>query len=201
MVFLGVAAAVALGADGEPWSVFKNATLISNPYNDGDSFHVRADGRHKILRLYFVDAAETDDSIPDRLAEQAAYWGVDDARALKLGAEAKAFSAAFMRKGFTVYTRGEDAMGRSDRKRYFAMIKVGDVYLSKALVRAGLARRYGQMVETPDGKSARAYKADLATTEREARRKKVGGWAGSKVSVAEERPETENKKIVLKKNR
>jgi endonuclease YncB( thermonuclease family) len=156
--------------------VLKNARLIPNRGNDGDSFHVEVGRREKVFRLYFVDAPETDDSIPGRLAEQAEYWGVDRARALALGREAKAFSENFLKKGFTVYTRWEDAMGRGDKKRYFAVIRVGETDLSEALVRAGLARRYGKAVETPDGKSPRAYRAVLATAEGEARRSGTGAW-------------------------
>jgi len=36
-----------------------NCRLIADAYNDGDSFHVKADGKEWIFRLYFVDAPET----------------------------------------------------------------------------------------------------------------------------------------------
>ena len=37
------------------WQTIRNCRLIENESNDGDSFHVKADGEERIFRLYFVD--------------------------------------------------------------------------------------------------------------------------------------------------
>ena len=63
---------------GEPacagrWLTLTNCRYLPNAANDGDSFHVRAEGREYIFRLYFVDTPETDDGIPERVKEQAKY--------------------------------------------------------------------------------------------------------------------------------
>ena len=46
------------------WTIYEHCRLITNPSNDGDSFHVRVGRNHYIFRLYFVDAPETDTSFP-----------------------------------------------------------------------------------------------------------------------------------------
>src|SRR3954447_19104989 len=48
------------------WIVLENCRLISNPANDGDSFHASAGAREYIFRLYLVDAPETDAMTPGR---------------------------------------------------------------------------------------------------------------------------------------
>jgi endonuclease YncB( thermonuclease family) len=181
-LFLCAAAPAGARDDSGDWEVFERARLITHRHNDGDSFHVKLGKREAILRLYFVDAAETDASIPERLQEQAEYWDVDTKRALELGSDAGAFTADFLRAGFTVYTRWADARGRSEDPRYYAMIRVGDAYLSEALVRAGLARVYGQWAAPPDGRTARAFHAVLKAAEKAARRDRAGGWGGMRVS-------------------
>ena len=57
-----------------PWEKLDDCQLIANPANDGDSFHVRHRGQEYIFRLYYVDAAETENEFPERVAEQAAYF-------------------------------------------------------------------------------------------------------------------------------
>jgi len=182
------------------WKVYENCRLIPNEYNDGDSFHVKTKRYEYVFRVYFVDAPETDMSIPERVQQQAAYWDIDADAAVDLAEAAKKFTADFLRDGFTVYTMKEDAKGRGWSKRYFAMIKVGDRYLSEALVSAGLARIYGKPTPLPDGRGANKYIADLRVAEREARRKGVGGWRrGKPASAASLRPAVEEQELVLKR--
>src|SRR5207247_5998023 len=56
--------------ESKGWIVLKNCRLISNPANDGDSFHASARAREYIFRLYMVDAPETDEMNPARLVER-----------------------------------------------------------------------------------------------------------------------------------
>ena len=44
--------------------------------NDGDSFHVSVNGKEYIFRLYFVDTPEVDTEFPQRVKEQARYFGI-----------------------------------------------------------------------------------------------------------------------------
>jgi len=48
-------------AHAEEWEVIEGCRLIDNRYNDGDSFHVKADGEERIFRLYFVDCPEAEE--------------------------------------------------------------------------------------------------------------------------------------------
>lgn len=161
---------------GSRWHVYENCRLIENEYNDGDSFHVRCKTRHYIFRLYFVDAPETDRSIEGRTAKQAAYFGIEEKDALRIGREATRFTKKFLSRGFTVYSKREDARGRSERKRYFGMVKVGDEWLSEQLVNEGLVRIYGATPELPDGLAGRKHVARLKVQERAARRDSNGAW-------------------------
>jgi hypothetical protein len=68
-----------------PWQTIRNATLIDNPWNDGDSFHILANGTHRVFRLYFVDTPETDRSLSDRIRTQATYFNLQPAQIPALG--------------------------------------------------------------------------------------------------------------------
>ena len=160
------------------WKSRYDCSLVENKYNDGDSFHVAWHGREYIFRLYYVDTPESDTTLEKRVAEQAEYWGVDPTRIPVLAKEASAFTQEFLKEGFTVYTQYDTARGRSKRKRYYGMVKVGDQYLSEALVRAGYARVYGNYVDMlPDGTSDDKYLTRLRAAERRAKRDALGGWA------------------------
>ncbi|MFI5365250.1 MAG: hypothetical protein ACHQ4J_06465, partial [Candidatus Binatia bacterium] len=43
--------------------------------NDGDSFCVRCGAKEFVVRLYFVDAPETNLAYPERTRDQAEYFG------------------------------------------------------------------------------------------------------------------------------
>src|ERR1043166_4831245 len=74
------------------WQTLPNCKLLPNPANDGDSFHVRCDGKEYIFRLYFVDTPEAEDSLPERVAEQASYWNISTEDTIKLGKSAAQFT-------------------------------------------------------------------------------------------------------------
>jgi endonuclease YncB( thermonuclease family) len=167
-------------AAAEGWKELKNCELIPDPSNDGDSFHVRYKRRHYIFRLYFVDAPETDRSFPDRLQEQAAYWEIDPREVVALGAEAREFTLHVLRQPFTVYTKRQDAQGRSDRPRYFAFVKTEGGYLSDLLVSRGLARVYGADTDLPDKREAWRYWGHLRVLEKAAKRNGLGAWKQSR---------------------
>jgi endonuclease YncB( thermonuclease family) len=170
-------------AQARKWRSYEECELKDDPANDGDSFHVRytpKKGRYYyyLVRLYFVDTPESDDSLPERVAEQAEYFGITPWEAVRLGKKATKFTREFLEDGFTFYTKHSDAMGRSKEKRRYSFVKVGDQFLSEALVANGLARVYGNRVDLPDGgPSAKVYGWRLEKLEREAKRKKLGGWA------------------------
>jgi endonuclease YncB( thermonuclease family) len=109
--------------------------------NDGDSFVVRfADGRREMVRLYYVDAPESETAYRDRLDEQGAYFGITREQAAKLGNEAAAFTAEALQEPFTMHTRWRLLFGR--RTLVLITTSTGDD-LGELLVENGLARIYG----------------------------------------------------------
>lgn len=182
------------------WHTYERCRVLSNEFADGDSFHVKTRSRHYIFRLYFVDAPETDKRYPERLTLQSAYWGISEEDLILLGKEATAFSSRFLAKGFTGYSRLADAMGNSDRKRYFAMVKVGDQFLCEALVRNGLARVYGRGVTLPDGTAMGTWWKRLRALESKARREGLGGWGIGKTQGRLKAKAVEERDVVLSRD-
>ena len=161
---------------GGRWYTYENCRLMTNAYQDGDSFHVRTRSAELVFRLYFVDAPECDASYPDRVQEQAEYWHISTNQTLALGRQATAFTRDFLKKRFTVHSRREDAMGRSEHQRFYAVVKTDDADLAEALVARGLARIYGMPADLPDGTSSGKEFGKLRGLERAARKQGLGGW-------------------------
>lgn len=176
LLLLGLS--LATEAARKKWTTLEDCTLVRSEYFDGDSFHVRHGKDEYIFRLYFVDAPETDTTLEDRLAEQAAYWDVSEARARKMARRARRLTEQLLGGTFTVHTRWEDAGGSSDMPRYFAIVEAGRDDLAEALVEEGLARIHGATTDTPDGARADTVLRLLGNLEKKAQRKKRGVWAG-----------------------
>jgi len=160
--------------ESKDWIVLKNCRLISNPANDGDSFHASAGAREYIFRLYMVDAPETDEMTPRRLVEQAQYFAVP--QAIDVGQAAKEFTGQKLSEPFTVFTRMSDAMGHSKLERFYAFVQTKDGDLGEQLVRNGLARNYGFKAVPPGLKNSRIEIEKLQKFEHKAKQEKIGGW-------------------------
>jgi endonuclease YncB( thermonuclease family) len=167
-------------AFADEWQTFTNCRLIENESNDGDSFHVKADGEEYLFRLYFVDTpeSETDSVVAERITEQAENFGVSEDQCIRGGKTAKEFTAKVLSHPFTVVTRFQKALGRSKLQRYYAIILVdGKNDLAEMLVRAGLARAHGQVVsDPPKGKEMAQY----VSMEKQAKAGKMGLYGGNK---------------------
>lgn len=167
------------------WRTKEDCTLIANPANDGDSFHVRIGRRHYIIRLLWVDTPETENTYPDRVAEQAKYFGISPQDAIKVGKEAAKFTRDFLsRQPFTVYTQFADARGASKRDRDYGIVKSGDVFLMEALVSNGLARIHGLQSMPPDGPSETSMRMRLKGMENDAKKNRRGGWGYSDAGLS-----------------
>jgi DNA uptake protein ComE-like DNA-binding protein len=174
---IACAAPVNLNArESKNWIGLENCRLISNPANDGDSFHASAGAREYIFRLYMVDAPETDEMNPARLVEQAKYFSVTAPQAIEVGLAAKDFTREKLSEPFTVFTRMSDAMGRSKLERFYAFVKTKEGDLGEQLVRNGLARNYGYKAVPPGLRDARLELDKLQQLEDEAKQEKIGGW-------------------------
>jgi endonuclease YncB( thermonuclease family) len=178
----GIAAA---RAQEEPaWETLRGCLLYRHSSNDGDSFRITHLGRTVLIRLYLVDAPETDARFPDRVREQAEYFGITPEQALQVGEQATRFMEQTLNKAFEVRTQWEDAMGAATVPRYFGVVIVNGRDFAELLVENGLARIYGK----PTGADARARFARLRKLEADARKHRRGAWALSSDPTAGRRP-------------
>lgn len=168
---------IRLHAKGD-WQTWNDCELLEEKYMDGDSFYVQRSPRSVyILRLYFVDCPESDNRFPDRVAEQAEYFGIEPDEALECGETATEFTRKALEDGFTVHTRKQKSYSASSKPRYYAFIEYGEgKHLAEELVRNGLARIYGKPSDRPDGKSERAIFGKLGRLKDEAKAQKAGAW-------------------------
>jgi hypothetical protein len=68
------------------------------------------DQKELIFRLYFVDTPEEERVYADRIAEQAAYFGMTPDAVIQIGREASEFTKQALAKPFTIYTRWRRAL-------------------------------------------------------------------------------------------
>lgn len=186
---LAVSSQLALGGE---WEKLEGCHLIPNEYNDGDSFHVSHEGKEYIFRLYFVDAPETEDDFPERVAEQAEHFGTKSERAMEVGRYARAVTAQTLSEGFDVVTRWQPAGGRSDLTRHYAFVFVEGqdpevpADLNAILVANGLAWVHGTKAKPPDANiTAGELQEICANLEREAQTEGAGAWgSGDEIKLA-----------------
>ncbi|MEO7933282.1 MAG: helix-hairpin-helix domain-containing protein [Chthoniobacterales bacterium] len=178
LVWLVVLQVASVYAD--KWTTLKDCKLVRSEYGDGDSFHVYAAGTDYIIRLYFVDCAETNDSYPDRVETQGAYWKIDTKKTLELGKKAEEFTNRKLSKPFTVITQFLNARGASNQPRYYGFVypENGKEILQEQLVANGLARVFGMNTRLPDGRDVDAFHQQLTRLEDKAKSQHLGGWGG-----------------------
>jgi competence ComEA-like helix-hairpin-helix protein len=176
--------------ESKDWIVLENCRLISNPANDGDSFHASSGASEYIFRLYMVDAPETDEMNPARLVEQAKYFAITVPQAIEVGQAAKEFTREKLSEPFTVFTRMSDAMGHSKLERFYAFVQTKDGDLGEQLVRNGLARNYGFKAVPPGLRNSRLEVEKLQQFEDDAKRERIGGWGvnGERLNVRAQKP-------------
>ncbi|MEM6915459.1 MAG: helix-hairpin-helix domain-containing protein [Verrucomicrobiota bacterium] len=172
-------------ASAAEWEHLQDCVIVPSSLNDGDSFVIRnSSGKELVIRLYFVDCAESSNLFPDRVGDQARYFGSTTRRILELGATASSFLEAFLRgKEFSVYTMWEDGWGQA--KRSLGVVEVGNKTLSEILVENGLARIHGFRPSSawPGGVTSDVQLNRLRIAEKEAKRKRIGGWGDQNPSV------------------
>ena len=177
---LALASPAATGAaDRKPWATLTDCRYVAHSNNDGDSFHVRCGADEFVLRLYFVDAPETNLTYAERTREQAEHFHATLDDTLKAGAKARVFVRDTLRGPFVVVTRKASAPGRAKDPRFYGMVQVGGKGLDEILVIEGLARTKGVAASVPGGEKARAHAERLQLLEDQARQKRKGLWAAS----------------------
>ncbi len=165
-------------ARADEWQTITGCRLIENEANDGDSFHVKADGEERIFRLYFVDTPEADSGgyISERVGEQAKEFGITEEESVEMGKKATAFTRAVLSRPFNVTTRGQNALGASQIKREYAFVETADGEdLGEMLVSRGMARSFGQ-VAALEPYTAGDLREKYDRLEANARRDRLGAW-------------------------
>lgn len=161
-------------ATAKPWKILTDCAIVDNQYNDGDSFHVRWDGTEFIFRIYFADCPEDDARFPDRVAAQAAYFGITPAQAIEVGKQAAEFTHELLNHPFSIKTRWQRALGSSHLHRNYGFVEVEDQQdLAELLVENGLARIHGVGVSGV----TQAEVERLHVLEAKAKADKLGAWS------------------------
>ena len=107
------------------WVTLTNCQYMASKSNDGDSFHLRCGTNEFVVRLYFVDAPETNLEYADRTREQSEYFGVTLDETMKAGRTARGMVRDFLKDPFVVYTRWAGAGGRGGAPRYYVLVEAG----------------------------------------------------------------------------
>ncbi len=165
------------------WATLTDCQYVDSKDNDGDSFRVHSGDKEFTVRLYYVDAPETNLRYAERTREQSLHFAITLDETMKAGVKAKDRVQALLQKPFILRTRWASASGRSRETRYYAMVEIDGKSLAEILVSEGLARTKGVAPNLPSGEKSSAYMERLDALEQEARQKRVGAWS----SAAEEK--------------
>ena len=143
----------------DEWQTLRGCRLVPNEWNDGDSFHVSHQGQEYIFRLYFADTPESEDSLTERIEEQAEHFGITSAQSVRAGITAKNETARFLDTPFTVITRFQAAPGRSKMTRFYAFVIPAPARkdLASLLIEAGMARSFGTVAKNDLGLDRQHY--------------------------------------------
>jgi endonuclease YncB( thermonuclease family) len=171
------AATLCHSAETKAWTTLEACRYVADKSNDGDSFLVQCGRERFFVRLYFVDAPESDVSFPDRVRQQYEYFGVTADELTRAGARARAHVQAVLQRPFVIHTKKTFAQGRSKHARYYGLVQVDGRYLHQVLVSEGLARNKGSRLGLPSGETARAHAQRLQSIEDHARLQRRGIWA------------------------
>jgi endonuclease YncB( thermonuclease family) len=171
------AATLCHSAETKAWTTLQACQYVPDKSNDGDSFLVQCGRERFFVRLYFVDAPESDVSFPDRVRQQYEYFGVTAHELARAGAKARDYVQAVLQRPFVIHTKKTFAQGRSKHARYYGLVQVDGRYLHQVLVSEGLARNKGSRLGLPSGETARAHAQRLQSIEDHARLQRRGIWA------------------------
>ncbi len=180
-----------VSVEAAEWEHLENCELVPSFLNDGDSFLIQHGDQESVFRLYFVDCPEVSEIFPERVAEQADYYGVSKKRAVELGEYSADFAADFLKGKFSVHTQWKDAFGQA--KRYAAIVVKDGKTLSEALTENGLVRIHGFSIDGKwNGRDSDSIKSRLRLAEKRAKRDKLGGWADPDSPIKSSMPPKSN---------
>lgn len=178
-ILLMLVCQIGFGAE-KKWLKLTDCRYVEQNYNDGDSFRVRSPTNEFNLRLYYVDAPETNMRYPERTREQSEHFGITLDETMKAGRKAKEFVKETLKEPFVIWTRWATAGGQSKEPRYYCLVEIGGKGLAEILVSKGLARTKGVVALLPNGEKSKTYQAKLQALETEAKHKNLGAWETTK---------------------
>lgn len=166
----------------EDFQIFPRTELVESRANEADTLRIRIGPEEHVFVLYFVDALEAGMTHPQRVADQARYFGHTTEQAVTAtGTEAAAYVAELLKtRPFEILTRWERV---PNTLRYYALVRYvredgQRVYLTDLLLRKGYARLDGVTTPLPgDPRDLPTYLAELMELGRKAREEKLGVWA------------------------
>ncbi len=163
---------------------FPSAEFIESRTNEPDGFRVKIGNEEIVFVLYFVDALEASWTHPQRVAEQARWFGnIQNQAVVDGGVMAMNYVAGLLKtKPFTVLTRWERVPNSA---RYYALVSLEAepgvrTYLADLLMRKGFARVGGITTFLPadDPRGMEDYLVQLTRDAKQARTQKQGIWGG-----------------------
>ena len=168
-----------IAAERKKWEMLTDCQYVENKNNDGDNFRVKCGEKDFVLRLYFVDAPETNMRYAERTREQSEHFGVTLEETMKAGVKATGTVRETLKGPFIVWTRWAGAAGRGNEVRYYGLVEVGGKSLVEILVSNGLARTKGVTANLPTGEKSKVYIEKVHALEAEAKKRQIGVWARS----------------------
>lgn len=168
------------------FQVVPGAVLVETRANEADTLRMKVGDEEHIFVLYFVDALEASDTHPQRIHDQAKWFGLDETGhgvIIETGLEALAYVGRLLTTSrFSVITRWERV---PNTIRYYALISVehqpgkAPVWLADLLIGEGYGRVHGLTTPFPaasDSRTIPEYLQDLKRLSQDARRRKAGIW-------------------------
>lgn len=181
-----------LAANALAWETLESCRFVPHEANDGDSFRVEHQGKEYAFRLYFVDAPEVSDRLPDRVADQAQHFGTTTERLTRAGRVAKNATEDLLAGRFDVTTRWQSGGILGGLPRYYAFVFIESekpgvaADLIAVLVANGLARVHGVPAIPPDSElSATDLRKMYEELQAQAKSEGAGAWgSGDKIQMA-----------------
>jgi hypothetical protein len=165
----------------EKFLAYSNAVFVDSRANEADTVRLRVENEEHVFVLYFVDALEATGTHPQRVSEQARWFGnVSQQTVTDTGMEAAGYVADLLKtKPFALLTRWERVPNST---RYYAMIVVetepgNRVYLADLLLAKGYGRIHGVTTAMPQGaKPMEDYLLEAKALAKKAMDRRLGVW-------------------------
>ena len=117
-VLTGFHASTGAAAKPKAWEKLSSCRYVENKNNDGDSFRIKCEEKDFVLRLYFIDAPETNLRDGERTHQQSEHFGVSLDETMKAGVKATELARATMKGSFDVWTKWTSGGGANPARTH-----------------------------------------------------------------------------------